>query len=63
MAQNAKLRDAASAKKDEFYTQYNDIEAEMNAYVEYNPDVFKGKTILLPCDDVKAGFNLTHLAG
>lgn len=51
MAQNAKLRDAASAKKDEFYTQYNDIEAEMNAYVEYNPDVFKGKTILLPCDD------------
>ena len=45
MAQNAKLRDAASAKKDEFYTQYNDIEAEMNAYV------------------VKAGFNLTHLAG
>ena len=23
----------------------------MNAYVEYNPDVFGGKTILLPCDD------------
>ena len=23
----------------------------MNAYVEYNPDVFRGKTILLPCDD------------
>lgn len=51
MAQNAKLNDAKNAKKDEFYTQYNDIEAEMKAYVEYNPDVFKGKTILLPCDD------------
>lgn len=23
----------------------------MNAYVEYDPDVFRGKTILLPCDD------------
>ena len=23
----------------------------MNAYIEYDPDVFRGKTILLPCDD------------
>ena len=23
----------------------------MNAYLEYNPNVFKGKTVLLPCDD------------
>ena len=23
----------------------------MNAYVEFNPDVFRDKTILLPCDD------------
>ncbi|WP_367329378.1 adenine-specific methyltransferase EcoRI family protein [Limosilactobacillus sp.] len=23
----------------------------MNAYHEYNHDVFRGKTILLPCDD------------
>ena len=42
---------ARRQKNDEFYTQYNDIEMEMNAYVEYNPDVFRGKTILLPCDD------------
>ena len=48
---NTSLSDAKIAKNDEFYTQYNDIEAEMNAYVEYNPDVFRGKTILLPCDD------------
>lgn len=51
MADNANLSAARSAKNDEFYTQYGDIEAEMNAYVEFNPDVFKGKTILLPCDD------------
>ena len=48
---NENLHGAKSTKKDEFYTQYCDIEAEMNAYVEYNPDVFKNKTILLPCDD------------
>ena len=48
---NTGLSDAKNAKNDEFYTQYNDIEAEVNAYVEYNPDVFRNKTILLPCDD------------
>ena len=48
---NDSLGKAKAAKNDEFYTQYGDIEAEMNAYVEYNPDVFRGKTILLPCDD------------
>ena len=39
------------AKNDEFYTQYHDIEKEISAYLEYNPDVFRGKTVLLPCDD------------
>lgn len=42
---------AKREKNDEFYTQYADIQKEVNAYIEYNPDVFKGKTILLPCDD------------
>lgn len=51
MADNTSLGAAKAAKNDEFYTQYSDIEAEMNAYVEYNPDVFRDKTILLPCDD------------
>ena len=51
MADNASLGAAKNAKNDEFYTQYRDIEAEMNAYVEYDPDVFRDKTILLPCDD------------
>lgn len=45
MSENASLAHAKRAKNDEFYTQYNVIEAEMNAYVEYNPDVFRGKTI------------------
>lgn len=48
---NVKLSDAKKAKKDEFYTQYHDIEREVNAYLEYNPDTFRGKTVLLPCDD------------
>lgn len=48
---NEDLRTAQAGKNDEFYTQFHDIEVEMNAYLEYNPDVFKGKTILLPCDD------------
>ncbi len=52
MARNREsLASAQANKNDEFYTQYEDIEKEMNAYLEYNPDVFKDKTILLPCDD------------
>lgn len=48
---NASLSAARSAKNDEFYTQWKDIENEVNAYLEFDPDVFRGKTVLLPCDD------------
>ncbi len=48
---NQNLSNAKTAKNDEFYTQYHDIEVEVNAYLEYNKDVFRGKTVLLPCDD------------
>ncbi|MCM1142574.1 MAG: adenine-specific methyltransferase EcoRI family protein, partial [Muribaculum sp.] len=48
---NTNLQGAKNAKNDEFYTQYHDIEVEMNAYLDYDPDVFRGKTVLLPCDD------------
>ena len=48
---NTNLVAAKAAKNDEFYTQWSDIEREMNAYLEYEPDVFRGKVILLPCDD------------
>lgn len=51
MAKNSNLSQAKAAKNDEFYTQYADIQKEVNAYIEYKPDVFRGKTILLPCDD------------
>lgn len=51
MSNNESLSAAKAAKNDEFYTQYNDIEAEMNAYYEYNHDVFRDKTVLCPCDD------------
>lgn len=48
---NNNLSDARKAKNDEFYTQYADIQKEVNAYLDYNPDVFRDKVILLPCDD------------
>ena len=48
---NTNLSQAKSAKNDEFYTQYADIQKEVNAYLDYDPDVFRGKTVLLPCDD------------
>ena len=51
MSANKNLHRAKKAKNDEFYTQYADIEKEMNAYLEYDENVFKDKTILLPCDD------------
>lgn len=48
---NESLSAAKAAKNDEFYTQYYDIEREINAYLEFDSDVFRGKTVLLPCDD------------
>ena len=48
---NKALTKAKAAKNDEFYTQFYDIETEMEAYLDYNRDVFRGKTVLLPCDD------------
>ena len=48
---NTNLNAAKTAKNDEFYTQYEDIEKEVAAYVAYDPDVFRDKTVLLPCDD------------
>ncbi len=48
---NTNLANAKTAKNDEFYTQYPDIQKEINAYLDYDPNVFRGKTVLLPCDD------------
>lgn len=51
MPTNVSLHKAKKAKNDEFYTQYSDIEREMNAYLDYDPNIFVNKTVLLPCDD------------
>lgn len=47
MAKNESLHRAKDAKKDEFYTQYEDIQNELNHYEQH----FKGKIVLCNCDD------------
>ena len=47
MAGNEILSKAKNAKKDEFYTRYEDIQAELNHYEAH----FRGKTVLCNCDD------------
>ena len=44
---NANLHEARKNKNDEFYTRYEDIEAEVMKYREQ----FKDKVVYLPCDD------------
>jgi len=48
---NSDLNSAKVAKKDEFYTQYIDIQKEVEAYLEYDPNTFRDKVIYCNCDD------------
>ena len=48
---NRSLSTARTAKQDEFYTQYVDIQKEVEAYLEFNPDTFRGKIVYCNCDD------------
>lgn len=48
---NDRLSKAKNTKNDEFYTQYADIEKEMNAYLDFDSKVFNDKIVFLPCDD------------
>ncbi len=48
---NRSLSAARAAKQDEFYTQYVDIQKEVEAYLEFDPDTFRGKTVYCNCDD------------
>jgi len=48
---NRNLSIAKAAKKDEFYTQYVDIQKEVEAYLEFDPDTFRGKVVYCNCDD------------
>ncbi|MFA5248181.1 MAG: adenine-specific methyltransferase EcoRI family protein [Patescibacteria group bacterium] len=48
---NKNLTNAKKAKNDEFYTQYGDIQKEIEAYLEFNPNVFRNKIVYCNCDD------------
>lgn len=48
---NAHLSSAKNAKNDEFYTQYSDIQKEIEAYLEYDKDTFRSKVVYCNCDD------------
>jgi hypothetical protein len=50
MANNS-LTSAKKAKNDEFYTQYGDIQKEIESYLEYDPDTFRDKVVYCNCDD------------
>ncbi len=45
------LTNAKRAKNDEFYTQYIDIQKEVEKYLEYNQDTFRNKVVYCNCDD------------
>lgn len=47
MGNNKTLRKAKGNKKDEFYTQYNDVANELTHYKEQ----YKNKNVWCPCDD------------
>ena len=48
---NQDLGAAKVAKQDEFYTQYVDIQKEVEAYLEFDPNTFRGKVVYCNCDD------------
>lgn len=48
---NKLLHKAKKSKSDEFYTQYSDIQKEIEKYLEYNPDVFRDRVVYCNCDD------------
>ena len=48
---NQGLEAAKAAKQDEFYTLYVDIQKEVEAYLEFDEDTFRGKVVYCNCDD------------
>ena len=55
---NKNLNAAKEAKKDEFYTQLEDINNEVRHYREH----FRGKTVLCNCDDPRVSNFFTYFA-
>ena len=48
---NINLTNAKKVKNDEFYTQYSDIQKEIETYLDYDANVFRGKVVYCNCDD------------
>lgn len=48
---NTNLASAKLAKNDEFYTQYPDIQKEIEAYLDYDSNAFTDKVVYCNCDD------------
>lgn len=48
---NSNLTSAKKAKNDEFYTQFADIQKEIEAYLEYDENTFRDKVVYCNCDD------------
>ena len=48
---NRTLSNAKAARQDEFYTQYADIQKEVEAYLDFDPGTFRGKVVYCNCDD------------
>ncbi len=48
---NSFLSSARKIKNDEFYTQFYDIQKEIEAHIEYDKDTFRGKVVYCNCDD------------
>lgn len=48
---NVNLSSAKKTKNDEFYTQYADIQKEVEAYLDYDKDTFRGMVVYCNCDD------------
>ena len=55
---NRNLNQAKEAKKDEFYTQLEDINNELRHYRDH----FRGKTVLCNCDDPRVSNFFTYFA-
>ncbi len=53
---NKTLHTAKKNKQNEYYTRYKDIEKEINAYISFNPYLFKNATVLCPCDTKQSNF-------
>lgn len=48
---NSNLTQAKKSKNDEFYTQFHDIQKEIEAYLEYDENTFRDKVVYCNADD------------